>query len=464
LKQLQDSFPVEIPFLEFGNTTDEMKESLDSYIYIKDSDGFKEIFQGIISKYPQIQFTHLGTIPGSDVCSFMDTCEEHVTDSITEGLYYKLTKGNLQGLVLRAEGIEDDKFIGTYMILGRDREIRVPVGDVKYVKNYPYEKQDSHFLDYVGKAQKMGFKKAIIIDGDNVLYRNIFGYNKMYTTRTRKFVGGAFGFYFTMLKLKELFVEYELHVVFDGYPEEKFDENPHYKANRVKKSNRFRDAYKSNRKWVQDFVRASGFNLYLMGGEEADDIIGSLATHLAKDKGYQHVFIYATDNDFYQLVDDQIHIYQPKVSFRGHSEKITQTEVLKKFKVGDVKKINWFRALKGDTSDNIPSINTYYSSIGYDSFVIKSSEYLPMIKEADSLLELYSLMLKNERIKKFIEDKQFQRNLKLLTINTEIPLDPISDFSNEFDDEKCQDLLQDNCFFKELEMWGRNSRIFKGLW
>jgi len=293
----------------------------------------------------------------------------------------------------------------------------------------------------------------------------MFGYDTKYTAKDKRFVGGSFGFYFTLLKLKELFCEYEVHVVFDGFPEKKFENNPFYKENRKGKYTlSFKEEFEDNLKWVKVFIWNLGYFLYHFSDKEADDVIGSLVKNLTK-RGYSDIVIYSTDKDFYQLLSNNVRIYLPKESFRGYSKFLKEDEVLEKFKLNSIKKINWFRAIRGDGGDTIPSINTYYKKIKYKSSIVKVGHYIELINNANFLEEFIQEISNKDMFREFFRE-QFLKNLNLLELDCSIfdSFDMLDKFCGSFDREKIKSCLEFNSFFRELEMLDKNLRIFKGEW
>lgn len=88
-------------------------------------------------------------------------------------------------------------------------------------------------------------------------------------------------------------------------------------------------------------------------GYEADDVIGSLARQASAS-----VLILSYDKDFYQLVDDRIHVLRPGRTVQGNviPEKIIKyNDVIEEFGC-EPYKVVLFKAFRGDTSDNVPKL------------------------------------------------------------------------------------------------------------
>jgi DNA polymerase-1 len=125
------------------------------------------------------------------------------------------------------------------------------------------------------------------------------------------------------------------------------------------------EAYKAHRAPMPDDLREQlveskelfgrfGVPLLELSGYEADDIIATIVTHL-KDEPDLQIEILSSDSDLLQLVDDG------RVVERALKSGITDTTVLDR--EGVIKKFNVtpeqipdYKALVGDTSDNIPGV------------------------------------------------------------------------------------------------------------
>ncbi|MCX7066159.1 MAG: DNA polymerase I [Methylococcales bacterium] len=119
------------------------------------------------------------------------------------------------------------------------------------------------------------------------------------------------------------------------------------------------DQYKANRPTMPDdlrvqieplhqLIRAMGLPLIMESGVEADDVLGVLAQHAAK-QGF-HVVISTGDKDMAQLVTDQISLEDTMKNVRMDIQ-----GVIDKFGVKPEQIIDYL-ALMGDSSDNIPGV------------------------------------------------------------------------------------------------------------
>lgn len=463
--KIKKDFKFEIPYFDIPFLSEEMRNTLDNYLYLEVNEYVKNILTILNHKYRPFRFIDLGKLFGEEILKLINNCISEVRDAIKIGDYYRIDKGHpLSNLIIKVVSIKEDIVLGCFHTYQGERSIEVPISKIKIFKN-PYIIKPK-FINYLRREQDMGNYRAIIIDGHNILYKSMFGFKNLYRSRDHKFVGGAYGFYFTLLKLKELFPEYEIYVVFDGYDKIKFEENLEYKKDRLEKTEKFKENFKYNLNWVKAFSSSLGFRVHHLMDKEGDDVIGSISNFLDKKLGYQHILIYSRDIDFYSILNEKVNIYLPRLEFRNRANIITVKEALEKFEVNSIDKINWVKAITGDISDSIIKINTFNSNYGLKSFRVKKQNYLNLINSCTDIEDLKSELIRNKKFKLFIESGQFDRNLKLLTINKDIfegyrDLDCFLGISSK---ECSISLLEDFSFFREVEVIDRNYRIFQGIW
>ena len=126
------------------------------------------------------------------------------------------------------------------------------------------------------------------------------------------------------------------------------DRFPEYKATRAKTPDEFR----SQMELLREIIQALGIIHVERDGYEADDVIATLARE-AERSGF-HVDICSGDRDCFQLVTDDITVLYPK---KGVSELANMTPDAVREKYGlTPEQYPDFAALRGDPSDNLPSI------------------------------------------------------------------------------------------------------------
>jgi DNA polymerase-1 len=123
---------------------------------------------------------------------------------------------------------------------------------------------------------------------------------------------------------------------------------PEYKANRAKTPDEFR----SQMSYLHELVSAFGITTFEVEGFEADDIIATIAKQAERENA--EVFICTGDRDSFQLVNEKTTVLYPK---RGVSDLVRMTPEAVQEKYGmSPEQYPDFAALRGDPSDNLPSV------------------------------------------------------------------------------------------------------------
>jgi DNA polymerase-1 len=123
---------------------------------------------------------------------------------------------------------------------------------------------------------------------------------------------------------------------------------PEYKANRAKTPDEFR----SQMTYLHELVTAFGITTFEVEGFEADDIIATITKQAERENA--EVFICTGDRDSFQLVNEKTTVLYPK---RGVSDLVRMTPAAVQEKYGmSPEQYPDFAALRGDPSDNLPSV------------------------------------------------------------------------------------------------------------
>ena len=193
-------------------------------------------------------------------------------------------------------------------------------------------------------------KRLLLIDGHSMAYRAFFALPaENFTTAQGQHTNAIYGFATMLISLIKEEKPTHIAVAFDvsrkTFRTEIF---PEYKANRSKTPDEFR----SQMSYLHELVSAFGIQQFEIEGYEADDIIATITKRAEKEKC--EVLICTGDRDSFQLVNDQTTILYPK---RGVSEmsRMTPEAVITKYGMS-AEQYPDFAALRGDPSDNLPSV------------------------------------------------------------------------------------------------------------
>ena len=192
--------------------------------------------------------------------------------------------------------------------------------------------------------------RLLLIDGHSMAYRAFYALPvDNFKTSMGQPTNVIYGFASMLINLIKEEQPTHLAVAFDvsrkTFRTEKF---PEYKANRVSTPDEFR----SQMSLLSEMIDCFGIKHFEQEGYEADDIIASLSKQ-AQDKKFE-VFICTGDRDSFQLVNENVTVLYPKKGVTEMS-RMTPSAVYEKYGLTP-KQYPDFAALRGDPSDNLPSI------------------------------------------------------------------------------------------------------------
>lgn len=245
---------------------------------------------------------------------------------------------------------------------------------------------------------------VLLTDGTALAYRAYHALPEL-TTQDGRPTHALLGF----IRMLEAFEtrwspEYRL-VVFDGgRPEERLQALPEYKAHRP----RMPESLIRQLSAIEEYLQLSRRPFLRIPGQEADDLIATLARQAA-DQGWQ-VLIAGADKDFYQIVDDHIHL----ISSSRSDETIGPTEVEKKTGVRPNQIADWL-ALTGDAVDNVPGV----PGVGGKT----AARWLQQFGSLDALLaHIHEVEPARHREALQASRDLLMRNARLLKLRTDLPV------------------------------------------
>jgi len=193
-------------------------------------------------------------------------------------------------------------------------------------------------------------KRLLLIDGHSMAYRAFYALPaENFTTAQGQHTNAIYGFATMLLSLLSSEKPTHVAVAFDvsrkTFRSEIF---PEYKANRAKTPDEFR----SQMSYLHELVTAFGITTFEVEGFEADDVIATI-TKQAEREGAE-ILICTGDRDSFQLVNEKTTVLYPK---RGVSDlaRMTPDAVQEKYGMSPEQYPD-FAALRGDPSDNLPSV------------------------------------------------------------------------------------------------------------
>ena len=193
-------------------------------------------------------------------------------------------------------------------------------------------------------------KKLLLIDGHSLAYRAFYALPaENFVTSSGQHTNAIYGFASMLINLITSEKPTHIATAFDvsrkTFRSERF---PEYKANRSATPDEFR----SQTSYLFELVHGFGIRHFAVEGFEADDIIATLAKRAESD-GFE-VLICTGDRDSFQLINSKTTVLYPK---RGVTDlaRMTPDAVIEKYGLTPAQYPD-FAALRGDPSDNLPSI------------------------------------------------------------------------------------------------------------
>jgi len=191
--------------------------------------------------------------------------------------------------------------------------------------------------------------KLLLLDGHSLAYRAFFALPvENFATSTGQHTNAIYGFASMIINLirdeKPTHIATAFDVSRKTFRSEKF---PEYKANRAATPDEFR----SQISYINELLDAFQIPHFELEGYEADDVI---ATFVSLFKSEGEIVICTGDRDSFQLVADGVTVLYPK---KGVTElaRMTPEAVVEKYGLTPEQYPD-FAALRGDPSDNLPSI------------------------------------------------------------------------------------------------------------
>lgn len=197
----------------------------------------------------------------------------------------------------------------------------------------------------------MSKKRLLLVDGNALLYRAYHAFPKELTTSTGETIGAVYGFTRILLSTLKTLKPTSVAVCFDlKGPTFRHKQFEAYKGTRQKMP----DDLASQIARTHEIVEKLEFPIYTAEGFEADDVIGTIAGQATKHDKETEVVILTGDQDILQLVTDRILVYMPVTSSKT-PVMYTPEKVQERYGFAP-NQIVEYKALRGDTSDNIPGV------------------------------------------------------------------------------------------------------------
>ncbi len=287
----------------------------------------------------------------------------------------------------------------------------------------------------------------VLIDGNALVHRAFHALPPL--SQNGEPTNAVYGFTSVLLKVvRELKPDYVVATFDLAGKTFRHDEFEKYKAHRPKTPDELISQFPK----VKEVVRSFNIPIFEKAGFEADDVIGTIATLVKKEKNIQTLII-TGDLDTLQLVDDTTHVYTLK---KGISDTIIYDDKAVQDRFGIApSQMNDFKGLKGDPSDNIPGV----PGIGEKTASGLLNEY----KSLEKIYENIDLIPGKVREKLKEHKEQAFLSKKLSIIKCDVPLEFVLKDAKfgEYDKKNVETAFRKFGFFTLLSRLTENNETVK---
>lgn len=275
-------------------------------------------------------------------------------------------------------------------------------------------------------------RTIMLVDGYGLIFRAYHAIDGLIATSTGEQTNAVFGFARMLLDvLNNEKPDYAI-VALEGGRTFRHDSFEEYKANRAEMP----DDLRAQVTRVRQLIEALNIPIEERPGYEADDVIGSLSAHCAKDDEL-HVLIVTGDSDLLQLVDDNVDVVLPGRPRFQDLRLFNRQAVLARYGFAPAL-IPDYKALVGDTSDNIPGV----PGIGEKTATTLITKYGDLEQIIEHLDEVTPPRAKNA-LSENLERARKSKQLATIYRDLDIAIDKDRSAVDNFDREAVISLFQE---------------------
>jgi DNA polymerase-1 len=282
--------------------------------------------------------------------------------------------------------------------------------------------------------------KLVLIDGHALVYRAYFALPSSMATSRGELTNAVFGFASMLLNvLRDEAPDY-LAVAFDLGRTFRHEDYAEYKANRAEMPDDLRIQFRR----IDELLAAFQIPTYSAEGFEADDVLAALAEQAETQS--VDTLIVTGDTDTFQLVGPHVRVLAPRRAF-GDTVIYDEAAVQQRYGL-EPKQLIDFKALAGDSSDNVPGVR----GIGVKTATKLLQAYGSVEAIYEHLDEVSSTRFRNA-LEKGRDDAFLSKHLVTITSEVPVDLDLEACRVREIDREQVVEL------FRELEFRALVNRL-----
>ena len=278
--------------------------------------------------------------------------------------------------------------------------------------------------------------KLFLIDAYALIYRSYYAFIKSPRINSKGLnTSAVMGFCNTLNEVLTKEKPTHIGVAFDHGKTFRHDAFPEYKAQREETP----EDIKLSVPLIKQVLEAMRIPILQVAGFEADDIIGTIATHFGAD-GID-TFMLTPDKDYGQLIGPNVFMYRPRHG--GGYEILGEKEVGEKYGIPTPAQVIDLLALMGDSADNFPGC----PGVGEKT----AAKLINQFGSIDNMLQ-HTDEIKGklrEKVENAVEDIKMSKFLA--TIRTDVPMKlDLDELKVEQPDETKLRAIFDELEFKTL--------------
>jgi len=294
-------------------------------------------------------------------------------------------------------------------------------------------------------------RRLVLIDGHSIIHRSFHAMKMvkepLKLRSTGELIGAPFGFANTFLHMfGELKPTHVIVTLDTAGPTFRHEITDTYKATRVAMPQEEREEFSRQMNRSRQVIETFGIPIHELEGYEADDLMGALSVQAAKE-GID-TFLVSMDSDIAQLVTPEVHLWMYRPYQRDSVIYTRPEDVLERYGVLP-EQIADLKALKGDTSDNIPGI----PGVGEKTAI----KLVKQFGSVEAMLDNVEA-IEQPKLQAAVRDAAGQirqsKRLAIIDVNAPVTLDlPAADFYAHYDRSDVSK------FFQEMEFRTLLSRL-----
>ena len=254
---------------------------------------------------------------------------------------------------------------------------------------------------------------------------------------TGELIGAPFGFVNTFLAMfTELKPTHVIVTLDRAAPTFRHEITDTYKATRVGMPEEERAEFGRQMVRTREVIETFDMPIYELDGFEADDLMGTLARQAAARK--IDTYLVSMDSDIAQLVDEDIHLWMYRPYQRDSVIYMNAADVKERYGVLP-EQMPDLKALKGDTSDNIPGL----PGVG-DKTAIKLIEDFGSVEAIIERVDEVQPAKLQANVREHVDQMRQSKHLATIVRDVPVGLDmEESDFYAHYDRARVTELFRD---------------------